>query len=172
VKKGVIRIGDVIAYRRSFATPLVIEKDCIVSPNSIDRSVWSDAFSSRQVESINPKTFALTVLTSPGSSKHLPIHLLGPGGSVTNEANSSSEPSEHPISTTFTSPSSLEAHLLDLDGRLDRTRRPNGNAWKCFSVWRWRSGVGSAGYTLYDPRGGRENHGTLFYLRGSMYHES
>jgi hypothetical protein len=69
---------------------------------------------------------------------------------------------------TITSPTMLETGLLDLDGRIDKTHRPHGNAWKNFTVWRWRA---EAEYNPYDARGGRENHGTLFYLRGSYYHE-
>jgi len=62
----------------------------------------------------------------------------------------------------------LETGLLDLDGRVDRQKRPNGNAWKCFTVWRWR---GDPVNMVDDERGGRENHGTLFYLRSTYYHE-
>jgi len=29
-KAGVVRVGDVLAYKRTFATSQVIEKDCIV----------------------------------------------------------------------------------------------------------------------------------------------
>lgn len=60
----------------------------------------------------------------------------------------------------------LENGLLDIDGRVNKSSRPNGNAWKCFTVWRWR---GDAAGSEGDVRGGRQSHGTLFYLRGS-YH--
>jgi len=33
-KKGIIRVGDVIAYKRTFATSEVVEKDIIVSQDS------------------------------------------------------------------------------------------------------------------------------------------
>ena len=65
----------------------------------------------------------------------------------------------------------LETGILDLDGRMEKSQRPNGNAWKCFTIWRWRNGSDSE-YSPYDSRGGRESHGTLFYLRSSFYHES
>ena len=29
-KAGVVRVGDILAYKRTFATSQVIEKDCIV----------------------------------------------------------------------------------------------------------------------------------------------
>ena len=69
---------------------------------------------------------------------------------------------------TITTPTMLETGVLDVDGRIDRSKRPNGNAWKCFTVWRWR---GEPTDIANDGRGGRENHGTLFYLRGTYYHE-
>ncbi|KDR66165.1 hypothetical protein GALMADRAFT_259624 [Galerina marginata CBS 339.88] len=140
VKNKIIRVGDVITYRRSFATSEIIEKDAII-------------------QSIHPRTYALTMLTQRGPEKDLPAHLL---------SEEPSEPSDSTLSMTITSPTMLETGLLDIDGRMEKSRRPNGNAWKCFSVWRWRAG---AEYNPYDSRGGRENHGTLFYLRGSFYHE-
>ena len=35
VKKGIIRVGDVIAYKRAFATSEVVEKDIIVDRKSV-----------------------------------------------------------------------------------------------------------------------------------------
>lgn len=84
---------------------------------------------------------------------------------------------------TITSPSQLESGVLDLDGRVERSSRPNGNAWRNFTVFRWREdtfdagAVGPIGSVGEDgeldlellatmDRGGRENHGTLYYLRG------
>jgi hypothetical protein len=64
----------------------------------------------------------------------------------------------------------LETGVLDLDGRIDRSARSVGNAWKSFTVWRWRDDTDVLGLT--DERGGRENHGTLFYLRRSHQAES
>jgi len=143
-KKGIIRVGDVIAYKRTFATSEVVEKDVIV-------------------QSIHPKTYALTILTQPGPVKYLPPHLL---------ADPPEEPDAPTLSMTITSPTMLETGLLDTDDRMERARRPNGNAWKCFTVWRWRRGdAGGGNWREGDERGGRENHGTLFYLRGSYYHE-
>jgi hypothetical protein len=71
---------------------------------------------------------------------------------------------------TITSPTMLETGLLDMDGRIEKAQRPNGNAWKRVSVWRWRDGTLDGGVGEGE-RGGRENHGTLFYLRGCYYHD-
>lgn len=87
------------------------------------------------------------------------------------------------------SPNQLESGLLDIDGRVPRGKesRPNGNAWKCISVWTWRGGWGEWGNGGEDggvggvegmevddqeqgKRGGRKDRGLLFYLRGgTMY---
>jgi len=160
-KKGIIRVGDVIAYKRAFATSEVIEKDVIVSSRFfLDSFIY---LQSLQVQSIHPKTYALTILTQSGPVKYLPPHLL---------MDPPEEPSAPTLSMTITSPSMLETGLLDTDGQMEKARRPNGNAWKCFTVWRWRGGdAGGGNWREGDERGGRENHGTLFYLRGSYYHE-
>lgn len=70
---------------------------------------------------------------------------------------------------TVSTPQMLETMVLDTDGRVGKNQRPNGNAWKSFTVSRWRDDrtiIDSA-----DPKGGRETYGTLFYLRGSHYYE-
>ncbi|KAF9466702.1 Asx homology domain-containing protein [Collybia nuda] len=138
-KKGVIKVGDVIAYKRNFMNVnSIIEKDAII-------------------QAIHPNTYALTVLLEPGSTQHLPGHLL---------SRNPSDPSAPTQAMTITTPSMLENGILDVDGRVSKSSRPNGNAWKCFTVWRWR---GETNNSDNDVRGGRQNHGTLFYLRGS-YH--
>lgn len=142
-KNGVIRVGDVIAYSRHFSThQLLIEKDVVV-------------------QSIHPSSHALTVLASPSTTKSLPPPLL---------STHPSDPEPPTRSMTITSPTMLETGLLDMDGRIEKVQRPNGNAWKRVSVWRWRDGVGGVGGEGGE-RGGRENHGTLFYLRGCYYND-
>ncbi|KAG6868893.1 hypothetical protein C0993_008191 [Termitomyces sp. T159_Od127] len=141
-QEGVLQVGDIIVLRRNFsALDIIVEKDAII-------------------QSIHPKTHALTVLLEPGTSTHLPAPLVSPDPSpptgLTQEA-------------VITSPTQLETALLDNDGRVERAKRPNGNAWKSMTVWRWR---GTAPWEdVGDGRWGRENHGTLFYLRGTYYHE-
>ena len=113
-----------------------------------------------QVQSIHPRTHVLTVLVEPGPTRHLPANLLLPNPS---------DPMATTLAMTISSPTMLESGLLDVDGRVDKSRRPNGNAWKSFTVWRWR--VPTPDSLTQDTRAGRENHGTLFYLRGSYYHD-
>jgi len=71
----------------------------------------------------------------------------------------------------FTSLSTFETALLDLDGRVERSQRPNGNAWKTFTVWKRRTPSSEMSIDAESERGGRESYGTLFYLRGNYYHE-
>lgn len=127
-------------------------------------SFWLCLPSVVQIDSIHSRTHAITVFIQRGTDSRLPPGLLD---------RNPSEPTENTKQMTISSPTQLENGVLDLDGRVEKTRRPNGNAWKCFTVWRWRdeeewevdftSGV--------DGKGGRENNGTLFYLRGNYYHE-
>ena len=158
VRNGIIRVGDVIAYKRSFANSETIEKDTIVRffLSSLYFLVKQQLF---QVQEIHPSTFDLSVLAQPGQEKDLPPHLL---------FRDPLEPSAPTRSMTIHSLSMLETGILDIDGRLRKSQRPNGNAWKCFNVWRWRPG---GDFSQQNSRGGRENHGTLFYIRGSYYHE-
>jgi len=138
-ENGIIRIGDVISYKRHFSVvDVVVEKDVIV-------------------QSIHPTTHTLTVLAELGPNAALSSYLLlrDPG-----------EPATSVRSLTISSPSMLETGLLDMDGRVDKSSRPNGNAWKNFTIWRWRDGG-----NLDNDKGGRESHGTIFYLRGCFYHE-
>jgi len=93
------------------------------------------------------------------------MHCLAPPTS----SSSCNADSTELVSMTVTSPSMLENQLLDMDGRIEKARRPHGNAWKYVSVWKWRSAAEV--FIPDDARGGRENHGTLYYLRGSYAHE-
>jgi hypothetical protein len=61
----------------------------------------------------------LRVLVEPDTTRDLPAHLLLP---------SPSDPSAPTRNMTITSPSQLESGLLDVDGRVERARRPNVNA--------------------------------------------
>ncbi|KAF8217700.1 Asx homology domain-containing protein [Mycena galopus ATCC 62051] len=136
-KSSVLREGDILVYKRHFSNlAVVVEKDVII-------------------QKIDPRTHSLTVLVEPGTTRDLPAHLLMPGPS---------DPSAPTRTMTITSPTQLESGLLDIYG-VDRTKRPNGNAWKAFTLWRWTGD--SAEYHM--QRGGREDHGTLFYLRACHY---
>ena len=73
------------------------------------------------------------------------------------------------LETTIITPSSLETGILDTDSRVDKLQRTNGNAWKYLSGWKFLPGGGTDG--LVSPeRGGRQNTGTLHYLRNSVYY--
>lgn len=157
-----LRVGDILAFKRNFLNiNLVIEKDAIVCtrfPNSSLTFLLTDP-PVLQIQSINPKTHVPTVLFEPGTTRHLPAPLLLPDPA---------DPSGPTLSAAITSPTMLETALLDTDARIGKPERPNGNAWKCFTIWRRR---GEYFGNADDERGGRENHGTLFYLRGTYYHE-
>ncbi|KAF9005228.1 Asx homology domain-containing protein [Cyathus striatus] len=147
VKHHIIKVGDVLAYRRNFSSiDLVLEKDCII-------------------QHIHPTSYSITVLTELGPTKFLApsVVMPVPGPRFPEDA------SESTRSMDATSPSMLENALLDLDGRVDRSKRPNGNAWKCFTVWRRRENAIVS--DDQNGRAGRECYGTLFYLRGSFYHD-
>ena len=117
-----------------------------------------------KISAIHPKTHALTVVTTLGVAKDLPADLLheSPGSPTTPSSQSST------VLPNIFSPSLLETELLDADGRVEKAKRPNGNAWKSFSVWRSLPGGASS---QDNKRGGKENHGTLFYLRSSYFNE-
>ncbi|PBK83233.1 hypothetical protein ARMGADRAFT_1137454 [Armillaria gallica] len=91
---------------------------------------------------------------------HLPAVLLGhvPGN-----------PDDSIWSITITSLSMLETALLDIDGWIEQGKRPNGNAWKSFTLWQWKDS--NEELISLNERGGRESHGTLFYIRGCFYYD-
>jgi len=70
----------------------------------------------------------------------------------------------------ITTPSSLESGILDTDSRVDKLQRTNGNAWKYLSVWKFLQGGGGTDGFASPERGGRQNTGTLHYLRSSVYY--
>ncbi|KAJ4466542.1 Asx homology domain-containing protein [Lentinula aciculospora] len=139
---SVIEVGDIISYKRNFsALDVVIEKDVLV-------------------HSINMRTRSFTVLLEPGPTQYLPPYLLMPDRP---------DPVPPIQSMEITSPTMLETGILDVDGRVERGKRPNGNAWKVLTVYRWREGIDPS---MDDNRGGRESHGTLHYLRNSHFSDS
>ncbi|KAH8827161.1 hypothetical protein DL96DRAFT_1235844 [Flagelloscypha sp. PMI_526] len=145
-KDGVLLENDILAYKRNFSQlGLTIEKDILI-------------------RSIDPKTHTLDVLLQPGTQKLLPpglIRRIGP-----------EEPDRATRAATISSPTSLETAILDTDARVSKERRPNGNAWKCLTVWRFTGNIEEmSDLGFQDERGGRVNHGTLFYLRGCHFHE-
>ncbi|KAA1473305.1 hypothetical protein DENSPDRAFT_839763 [Dentipellis sp. KUC8613] len=150
-KRGIVRAGDVLAYRRRFShLDLIVEKDVFI-------------------DDIHPKSHALTLVLVRGPTRALPTHVVVPGAMDTDV--DEDDPALRTV--TVSTAAQIESAVLDLDGRVARGMRPNGNAWKTLTVWRWREdGEGAGAGVGVDPeRGGRENHNTLFYLRGCYYHE-
>ncbi|KAJ7824508.1 hypothetical protein B0H14DRAFT_2823417 [Mycena olivaceomarginata] len=142
-KSSVLRQGDILAYKRHFTNlGILVEKDVII-------------------QKIDARTHSLTVVLEPGTTRDLPAQLLMPGPC---------DPSEPTRTMTITSPTQLESGLLDVYG-VDRTKRPNGNAWKSFTVWRWTGDALETHLAENARRGGREDHGTLFYLRACHYED-
>ncbi|KAG6824906.1 hypothetical protein H0H92_005440, partial [Tricholoma furcatifolium] len=136
VEGKMLQVGDIIAFKRYFsAIEVLIEKDALI-------------------RYINPETFALTLFVAPGTTSHLPSAFLAPHPA---------EPSEKIKEAIVTTPTQLENTLIDTDGRVQRRQRPNGNAWKSSTVWRWQ---GTAPWEdVQDGRWGRQKIGTLFHLR-------
>ncbi|TDL17073.1 hypothetical protein BD410DRAFT_901636 [Rickenella mellea] len=160
---GVVKTGDIISYKRTFkidTLTLTIEKDVLI-------------------RAIHPKSFVITVLTSPGADSAIPSSLLPPFASAHdfNAAYDSACAESIVREMIITSPSQLENTLLDMDGTVERNRRPHSNAWKHTTLWRFAEGrdVGLQGdlqIAMLLEKGGRECYGTLFYLRGCFYHEN
>ncbi|KIY63885.1 hypothetical protein CYLTODRAFT_425718 [Cylindrobasidium torrendii FP15055 ss-10] len=140
---GALLVGDVLSYRRNFSViDIAVEKDCVI-------------------EAIHPNTSSMSVLMPAGDTKNLPPSLLTKTPGAISESDTSIR------RTNVTSPTNLETAILDVDTRVPRDKRPNGNAWKCLTVWRWSSnGTASA-----SEQFGRESYGTLFYVRGCFYQD-
>ncbi|KAJ7322996.1 hypothetical protein DFH08DRAFT_888476 [Mycena albidolilacea] len=140
-KSSVLRQGDILVYKRHFTNLGILVEKDVIK--------------------IDARTHNLTVLLEPGTTRDLPAQLLMPGPC---------DPSEPTRTMTITSPTQLESGLLDVYG-VDRTKRPNGNAWKSFTVWRWPGDALETHLAENARRGGREDHGTLFYLRACHYED-
>ncbi|KAF5393786.1 hypothetical protein D9757_000074 [Collybiopsis confluens] len=132
----VVQVGDIISYRHNFAANnVLVEKDVLVHSINTDRSI--------------------TVLMESGTVQHLPQYLLIPGPP---------DPVPPIQGMDVSSPGMLETGILDLDGRVERAKRPNGNAWKAFTVYRRRDDS-----WIDNNKGGRQQSGTLHYLRSTIH---
>ncbi|KAH8113058.1 Asx homology domain-containing protein [Phellopilus nigrolimitatus] len=157
IRKGFLQAGDVISFKKKFNfLGDIVEKDALVS-------------------AIHPKTHALTLLTTVGHLRDLPPSLLVLSVSLVGEIQDSA--GADAVREAYASnPSQIANALLDLDGRVPRTLRPRFDAWKALKVWRWPGDTSSSGLDNMMPeeaalleRGGREDYGTLFYLRGAAF---
>jgi hypothetical protein len=116
---------------------------------------------------MNPQNYALTVLIPSGDTIQLPSSLLS-------SSSAGSHDDQYGLrQVIITSPTQLESAILDIDGRVDRGKRPNGNAWKSLTVWRAKEPTtDQTGIDIRHDVQDRENYGTLFYLRGCLYQEA
>jgi hypothetical protein len=105
------------------------------------------------------------VLVPSGTAKHLPPALAS--SSIPTE---DLLPEDHSLlQMAVGTPTSLESGILDTDSRVEKLQRTNGNAWKYLTVWKYLQGGGTDGFASPE-RGGRQNTGTLYYLRTSVYY--
>jgi hypothetical protein len=161
-KSSVLREGDILAYKRNFTNlDIIVEKDVIVRTLLL-LIHFTNVSHSFKIQKIDPRSHSLTVLLEPGATRDLPLQLLLPGPC---------DPTAPTRTMTITSPTQLESGILDVDGQVDRTKRPNGNAWKSLTLWRWTGDSLEYSLANNERRGGREDHGTLFYLRACYYQD-
>ncbi|EKM51291.1 uncharacterized protein PHACADRAFT_151948 [Phanerochaete carnosa HHB-10118-sp] len=142
VKSGVIREGDVIAYKRHFPNlSITVEKDMLV-------------------QKANPADGTLAVLLQPGSAPSLPQDLLVVA-----------PPNPTPPTLTIEdilSSMDLEDALLDVDGRISRDQRAVTPITKALTVFRWRDEVMcDLEMQMSMEKGARERCGSVWYLRRS-----
>jgi len=162
----------VLAYKRTFShINITVEKDIMVrsliNPNTPPPPHRNDSnviFTSQIAGGGRPSK-SIVVLVPSGTTKYLPPALA-----------SSSIPTEDLfpddnslLEVSITTPSSLESGILDTDGRVNKLQRTNGNAWKYLSVWKSMKCGGTNGFA-FPERGGRQDTGTLHYLRSSVYY--
>jgi hypothetical protein len=170
VEGGSLGVGDVLVYRRTFSLANVtVEKDIMVrsltNPNAPHPPGSNDNTLHSQIAACGGPSKSIVVLVPSGTTKYLPSALA-----------SSSIPTEDLLpdddsllEMSITTPSSLESGILGTDNRVDKPHRTNGNAWKHLSVWKFLGGGGMDGFASPE-RGGRQDTGTLHYLRSSVYY--
>jgi hypothetical protein len=165
--------GDIITYKRSFPQlDESIEKDIYVRYGLLLTSNAADDHI--QVFSAHSRS-GLVIVLPPGSTASLPPSMVG--------SNPTPRDSSNLQQTSVQSLEELENTVLDIDGRVPRSERVTSNVndvWKRFSVWKQTArlveeydALEAIAVSFQDseaalnPRGGRENRGTMFYLRGA-----
>ncbi|KAM5540014.1 hypothetical protein V8D89_006154 [Ganoderma adspersum] len=166
VKRELLQVGDVLAYKRAFPhLKVTVEKDLLV-------------------DTINASSQTVNFLLLPGVQSSLPPSLLVAGSREYDGKLLSIEDIADPVA--------LERGVLDVDGRVSYSDKYEDDAascpvtqtqlggvpdelrnsiavraWKSFTVWRWREEMqGQVEMQLVQERGARERVATLFYLRG------
>jgi hypothetical protein len=168
VTHGLIAVGDIIAYCRTFPelenltvakdvlVSLIIHSECLLMyPSTQVRNHWQDS---------------VTIVAPSKTERSLPFGMIM--GDPTPPTGASLQ------QLTVRTLEELEHAILDMDERVARDYRGGGNSWKRFSLWKWKAQLaeqfevlssfqGEGSSVLFGTRGPREERGTLFYLRGS-----
>lgn len=167
---GFLEVGDVLAYKRTFVhANVTVEKDIMVRSgrSTLPLRVGNDHDHTHftQIAGGGGSSKSIVVLVPSGAAQYLPSALASssiPAEDLLPDDNSLLE-------VSIMTPSSLESGILDTDGRVNKLQRANGNAWKYLSVWKFLQGDETAGFASPE-RGGRQDTGTLHYLRSSVYY--
>ena len=86
-----------------------------------------------QIEDINKRSNTISVLVMPSSETHLPPADIAHPEFASNYP----DPQSRLLRIqAIENPGQLENALLDTDGQVEKSKRPNGNAWKSTGLWR------------------------------------
>ena len=121
-KNGMLQEGDVWRYSRTFYGVITVKKELTVIPSIISLIV--------KCFEIDKNSFSLTFTCPPRTAEYIGAGL------------------QPVVISDVENPSALETRLLDEDGRIARSKRPNGNAFKSIRVIRRSEDIGS----LFDVR--------------------
>jgi hypothetical protein len=121
-KNGMLREGDVWRYSRTFNGVITIKKELTV--------ISSNIFLITECCEIDKNSFSLAFTCPPNTAEYIGSGL------------------QPIVISDVENPTALETRLLDEDGRIARSNRPNGNAFKSIRVIRRSEDIGS----LFDVR--------------------
>jgi len=121
-RNGMLREGDSWRYSRSFQGSMLIKKELIVTVGKI--------FANLKCTRVDKESFTLSFHCPPREEEYI---------------RAGTDPY---VIEGVDNPSLLETRLLDQDGRVPRSKRPNGNAFKSIRIIRGSEDIGS----LFDVR--------------------
>ena len=121
-RKGMLREGDSWRYSRTFQGTILIKKELTVPT--------IQTFANLSCIHVDQESFALTFHCPPKEDEYI---------------RSGTEPV---VIDGVDNPTLLEKRLLDQDGRVPKSKRPNGNAFKSIRIVRGSEDIGS----LFDVR--------------------